>query len=117
MPVPEPVATPAGLMPEAEWLAKVGDSVQVIIKVPNHSNANWDLQGQEIEMKAPLRSTVGKLKKKLNGVIKVPVNKQKLQCAKGGFMKDKMTLAFYNIGERSVIHLELKERGGRKKKD
>lgn len=117
MPVAEPVATPAGLVPEAEWLEKTGDTVQIVIKVPKHGNANWDLQGQEIELKAPLKSTIGKLKKKLTGALKVPANKQKLQCTTAGFMKDKMTLAFYNIADKNVIQMEVKERGGRKKKD
>lgn len=117
MPAAEPVATPAGLVAEAEWLERNGEAVQIVIKVPKHGNANWDLQGQEMEIKAPLKSTIGKLKKKLSGALKVPANKQKLQCATGGFMKDKMTLAFYNIADKSVIQMEVKERGGRKKKD
>lgn len=107
--------TPAGLVPAEEWLKRVGDSVPVRIKVPKHPNTDWRLQGQEIEMSAPLRSTVGKLKTVLTKYTKLPVNKQKLQCDHVGFLKDKMTLAFYNIGKGSTISLELKERGGRKK--
>ena len=33
----------------------------------------------------------------------------------GMFIKDTNTLAFYNLAPDATIHLQLKERGGRKK--
>ena len=40
--------------------------------------------------------------------------KQKLQY-EGIFIKDSNSLAYYNMASGAVIHLALKERGGRKK--
>lgn len=116
--VPEPQPqTPEGLVSAEEWLKTNGDSSQVRIKVPVHGNAEWELKGQEIVMSVPLRSTVGKLKAFLSKETKLPANKQKLQYGPAGFMKDKMSLAFYNISNSAAIVLEVKERGGRKRKD
>jgi splicing factor 3A subunit 1 len=108
--------TPEGLLPESEWLAKVGDKVNITVKVPVHPNKDWLLSGQDINMEVPLRSTAIKLKEAIAKVIKIPANKQKLQCGAAGFMKDRMSLAFYNVAQSSIISLEVKERGGRSKR-
>lgn len=109
------LGTPSGLVSAEEWIKKQGTSARVRIKVCRHPNKDWKLQGQEIEMFAPLESTVSKLKNAMNKHTNLPANKQKLQMEKIGFLKDQMTLAFYNIGDGAVISLEVKERGGRKK--
>lgn len=109
------LGTPSGLVSAEEWIKKQGTSAKVRIKVCRHPNKEWKLQGQEIEMFAPLESTVSKLKNAMNKHTNLPANKQKLQMEKIGFLKDQMTLAFYNIGDGAVISLEVKERGGRKK--
>lgn len=109
------VETPSGLVPAEEWIKRQGTKAKVHIKVCHHSNEEWKLQGQEIEMFAPLESTVSKLKNVMMKYTNLPANKQKLQMEKIGFLKDQMTLAFYNIGDGAVILLEVKERGGRKK--
>lgn len=110
-----PPPPPAGLVSADEWIARVGAAVPVKIQVAKHPNKAWDCNGQEIEMKAPLQNTVGELKKYLAGVLKVPANKQKLQCAAAGFMKDKMALAYYNINKNDFIKFEIKERGKKKR--
>jgi splicing factor 3A subunit 1 len=58
----------------------------------------------------PLRITVVKLKEKLAKVIKLPANKQKLQYGDSGFMKDIMSLGFYNVAPGSIVKLVVKER-------
>lgn len=103
------------LLSAEEWLKKQGNSAKVRIKVAKHPNAEWNLQGQEIELSAPLKSTVMKLKNWITKNTKLPANKQKLQLNAVGFLKDSKTLAFYNVGDGAIISLEVKERGGRKK--
>jgi len=44
----------------------------------------------------------------------MPAGKQKLQI-ESLFIKDSNTLAFYNFTSSTVVGLQLKERGGRKK--
>lgn len=107
--------TPSGLVSAEEWIRTQGTTAKVRIKVCRHSNKEWRLQGQEIELSAPLESTVSKLKNVMVKFTKLPANKQKLQMEKAGFLKDQMTLAFYNIGDGAMISLEVKERGGRKR--
>lgn len=116
-PVPESekVATPAGLIDADEWVRRVGEAVQISVLVAKHSNKSWNANGQTIELKAPLANTVLQLKKCLVGQVKVPANKQKLASGTAGFMKDKMTLAFYNVGHNEVLKMEIKERGKKKK--
>eukprot|EP00178_Gracilaria_changii_P015035 TRINITY_DN421_c0_g3_i1.p1 TRINITY_DN421_c0_g3~~TRINITY_DN421_c0_g3_i1.p1 ORF type:complete len:634 (-),score=146.55 TRINITY_DN421_c0_g3_i1:759-2660(-) len=108
-------ARSSSLMSAEEWLAKQGNNARVRVKLPVHSNKDWKLQGEEIEMSAPLKKTVAKLKKLLANMTNLPSNKQKLSISGVGFLKDGMTLASYNVGDGAVIHVEVKERGGRKK--
>lgn len=106
-----------GLVPEAEWLAKVGDKISIVVAVPTHSNKDWVLAGQEIILEVPLKSTVQRLKEVLakSACTKVPANKQKLHYEGVGFLSNRRTLASYNIAAGGKITLEVKERGGRKK--
>lgn len=61
-----------------------------------------------------LAETVGSLKEKIAGEIQLPANKQKLS-GKPGFLKDNLSLAYYNIGGGEVLSLTLRERGGRRR--
>jgi splicing factor 3A subunit 1 len=108
-PLPEP-KTPVGLLSEEEWITRVGEKVQICIKIPVNSNPDWSVQGQDINVEVPLRITVVKLKEKLAKVIKLPANKQKLQYGDSGFMKDIMSLGFYNVAPGSIVKLVVKER-------
>lgn len=105
----------SGLMSAEEWLKKQGSNAQVRIKLPMHGNKEWELEGQEIEMSAPLKRSVGKLKNAIAKFTKLPANKQKLSMVGVGFLKDSTSLAAYNVGDGAVISVEVKERGGRKK--
>lgn len=106
-----------GLLSEADWLAKVGDKVAIVVSIPEHTNKDWVLAGQKIELEVPLRSTVLRLKEVLarSACTKVPANKQKLHFEGTGFLSNRNTLASYNIPAGATISLEVKERGGKKK--
>jgi len=74
------------------------------------------LMGQMLEVEmASLKDSVGHLKARLEGVVGLPVNKQKLNREGVGFLSDGSSLAHYNIGPAVVLLLSTKERGGRKK--
>lgn len=105
----------SGLLSGEEWIKKQGTKAKIRVMVTKHNNKDWKLQGQEINMSAPLKSTVAKLKSVMARHTKLPANRQKLQMDKVGFLKDKMTLAAYNLSDGAIITLEVKERGGRKK--
>jgi splicing factor 3A subunit 1 len=65
----------------------------------------------------PLTTTVADLKTNILSPIlgdSLPLSKVKLSFGEL-FLKDSLTLAHYNMDERSVITLGMKERGGRRK--
>jgi hypothetical protein len=87
--------------------------VRVTVAVPNIDEGNLKGQVLEITMQS-LSETVGSLKEKIAGEIQLPANKQKLS-GKAGFLKDNMSLAYYNVGPGELLALSLRERGGRKR--
>ncbi|KAK4797221.1 hypothetical protein SAY86_029547 [Trapa natans] len=101
------------LVPEDQFLAQHLGPARIIVSVPNHDEGN--LKGQSLEITVQsLSETVGSLKEKIAGETQIPANKQKLS-GKPGFLKDNMSLAHYNIGDRETLNLSLRERGGRKR--
>ncbi|KHG08295.1 hypothetical protein F383_34885 [Gossypium arboreum] len=104
MPVPPP--------PGSQFTAVSGPAC-ITVSVPNLDEGNLKGQLLEITVQA-LSETVGSLKEKIAGEIQLPANKQKLS-GKAGFLKDNMTLAYYNVGAGETLALSLRERGGRKR--
>ncbi|ERN09458.1 hypothetical protein AMTRI_Chr09g32460 [Amborella trichopoda] len=103
----------AALVPEDQFLAQHPGSTRIAVSVPNAEEGN--LKGQVLEiMVQSLSETIGNLKEKIAGEIQLPANKQKLS-GRTGFLKDNMTLAYYNIGPGETLTLALRERGGRKR--
>ncbi|XP_072969365.1 probable splicing factor 3A subunit 1 [Typha angustifolia] len=101
------------LIPEDQFLAQHPGSVRISVSVPNVDEGN--LKGQTLEIVVQsLSETIGSLKEKIAGEVQLPANKQKLS-GRAGFLKDNLTLAYYNIGLGETLTLALRERGGRKK--
>uniref|UniRef100_A0A6J1E0I8 Probable splicing factor 3A subunit 1 isoform X2 n=1 Tax=Momordica charantia TaxID=3673 RepID=A0A6J1E0I8_MOMCH len=101
------------LMPEDQFLAQHPGPIRITVSVPNLDDGN--LKGQVVEITVQsLTETVGSLKEKIAGEIQLPANKQKLS-GKPGFLKDNMSLAYYNVGAGEALSLSLRERGGRKR--
>jgi hypothetical protein len=79
--------TPEDPLPESEWLANVGDKVNVTVKVPVHQNRDCLLRRQDSNMEVSLRSTAIKLRKEkaIARVIGIPAkNSEKTEVAMGG---------------------------------
>ncbi|KAJ1092562.1 hypothetical protein NDU88_005672 [Pleurodeles waltl] len=107
--------TEDNLMPEDEFLRRNKGPVTVKVQVPNmQDKTEWKLSGQGLMFTLPLTDQVSVIKVKIHEATGMPAGKQKLQY-EGIFIKDSNSLAFYNMVNGSVIHLALKERGGRKK--
>ncbi|KAF0897915.1 hypothetical protein E2562_001623 [Oryza meyeriana var. granulata] len=103
----------ASLIPAEQFLAQHPGPAQISVSVPNLDEGN--LRGQVLEIAVQsLSDTVGSLKEQIAGELQLPANKQKLSV-RTSFLKDNLTLAYYNIGPGVVINLTLRERGGRKK--
>ena len=74
-----------------------------------------NLKGQILEITIQsLSETIGSLKEKIAGEVQLPANKQKLS-GRAGFLKDNLSLAYYNIVPGETLALALRERGGRKR--
>lgn len=87
--------------------------VRIAVSVPNVDEGN--LKGQVLEITVQsLSETVSSLKEKIAGEIQLPSNKQKLS-GKVGFLKDNLSLAYYNVAGGETLALSLRERGGRKR--
>ncbi|KAK9102406.1 hypothetical protein Sjap_019660 [Stephania japonica] len=103
----------SSLIPEEQFLAQHPGPVRIAVSVPNMDEGN--LKGQLLEITIQsLSETVGSVKEKISGEIQLPANKQKLS-GRAGFLKDNLSLAYYNIGAGETLTLALRERGGRKR--
>lgn len=101
------------LIPEDQFLAQHPGPVCISVSVPNMDEGN--LRGQVVEITVQaLSETVSSLKEKIAAEIQLPANKQKLS-GKAGFLKDNLSLAYYNVGAGETLTLALRERGGRKR--
>ena len=103
------------LMPEADFLARNVSPVTFRVLVPAAADKpEWKLNGQMLTVTLPLSDPISVMKAKIHDETGMPPGKQKLQM-ENIFFKDSNTLAFYNIYPNTVVHLQIKERGGRKK--
>jgi len=76
--------------------------------------SDWKLSGQAVSLTMPLMESVSTIKMRLHEETGMPPGKQKLQL-EALFLKDANSLAYYNVRPGSVVMLQIKERGGRKK--
>ncbi|XP_030592957.1 splicing factor 3A subunit 1 [Archocentrus centrarchus] len=114
-PISKKMKTEDNLIPEEEFLRRNKGPVAVKVQVPNmQDKTEWKLNGQVLNFTVPLTDQVSVIKVKIHEATGMPAGKQKLQF-EGIFIKDSNSLAYYNMSNGSIIHLALKERGGRKK--
>ncbi|KAG9154027.1 hypothetical protein Leryth_000534 [Lithospermum erythrorhizon] len=103
----------SSLIPEDQFLAQHSGPARITIVVPHVDDLS--LKGQTLEiMVQSLSETVAILKEKIAGETQLPSNKQKLS-GKAGFLKDNLSLAYYNLTPGETLNLSLRERGGRKR--
>ncbi|XP_063931395.1 splicing factor 3A subunit 1-like [Zophobas morio] len=84
----------------------------VVPHVPD--KPEWNLSGQIVDAELKITQTIADIKTFLQNALQMPVSKQKLQIG-ANFLKDSETLLSYNFNPTTVVHLTVKERGGRKK--
>uniref|UniRef100_A0A8D2ZSL5 Splicing factor 3A subunit 1 n=1 Tax=Scophthalmus maximus TaxID=52904 RepID=A0A8D2ZSL5_SCOMX len=114
-PMSKKMKTEDNLIPEEEFLRRNKGPVAVKVQVPNmQDKTEWKLNGQVLNFTVPLTDQVSVIKVKIHEATGMAAGKQKLQY-EGIFIKDSNSLAYYNMNNGSIIHLALKERGGRKK--
>lgn len=78
------------------------------------SKAEWRLEGQTVEVVLHVRETVSTLKDRLKESLGgMPPNKQQITGPGLPILKDKDTLAAYNLTDGEQLTLKVKVRGGR----
>merc|ERR1719228_2559050 len=107
--------TEENLIPENEFLARNLSPVTFKVMVPQMPDKpEWKLDGQILTLALQLTDTVNTIKQRIMEELGMPQGKQKLQH-ESIFLKDAYSLAYYNITPGTLLNLQLKERGGRKK--
>merc|ERR1712098_676441 len=113
MVVPAPVFAPAPAPPVFMHQGQMMDDDEPAAK-RSRTEENLIPEGQMLTITLGLTETVNSIKSKIMDEIGMPQGKQKLQH-ESIFLKDANSLAYYNIMPGTVLNLQLKERGGRKK--
>jgi hypothetical protein len=100
------------LEPERDWLDK-HDHGPVKLHV-NVACVENELGMRKVTVEMPLSETSAALKSKLAnmGVESVPANRMKLHVEPVGFLKDRLSLAYYNLVDGNEIELVVGARGG-----
>uniref|UniRef100_A0A915DMY9 Ubiquitin-like domain-containing protein n=1 Tax=Ditylenchus dipsaci TaxID=166011 RepID=A0A915DMY9_9BILA len=107
MPPNKRMRTEEYLESEEMWLAKFPGSVNIQVATPQTQEFN--LEGKVFSLSLDMSSVVTALKSLIQEETTVPASKAKL-VYEGHFMKDNLTLAYYNVRHNGVIQLQLKER-------
>uniref|UniRef100_A0A1A9Z7E6 Splicing factor 3A subunit 1 n=1 Tax=Glossina pallidipes TaxID=7398 RepID=A0A1A9Z7E6_GLOPL len=103
------------LVPEADFIAMHKSPVTIQVQIPNViDKSEWKLNGQTIAVSLALTDAISLLKSKIQEETGMPPAKQKISY-EGMFFKDSNTTAYYNLLSGATVHLQIKERGGRKK--
>merc|ERR1719270_2451976 len=103
------------LIPESVFAQQSPSPVTFQVVCPVMAEkSDWKLSGQAISLTMPLMESVSSIKARLHEETGMPPGKQKLQL-EALFLKDANSLAYYNVRPGSVVMLQIKERGGRKK--
>jgi hypothetical protein len=69
------------------------------------------ITGKVIEVIAHHKMTISELKSEIEKIDKSPIDTQRIIC-KGKQLEDDKTLDYYNINEKSIVHICLRIRAG-----
>jgi splicing factor 3A subunit 1 len=101
------------LLPEAQFLESHSGKCKLHIQIP--AGAGGPKAGTTMEVDLDWKTTVGDIKALMLKETTVAINKQNIKVEKLGFLKDKYSLAYYNIENDTTVQFSVKERGGKKK--
>jgi splicing factor 3A subunit 1 len=107
--------TEENLIPEDIFMMRNLSPVTFKVLIPAMDDKpEWKMNGQLLTITLKLTDTVTTIKTRIMEELGMPQGKQKLQH-ENIFFKDANTLAYYNVTPGTMLQLQLKERGGRKK--
>lgn len=100
------------LEPERDWLDKYGtDPIKLHVNI---GIAEKEVGMPRVTVELPLTDTAAAVKSKLAsmGIESIPVNKMKLHTEPVGFLKDRYSLAYYNLNDGVELELSVRARAG-----
>jgi len=99
------------LEPEREWIDKKGSEP---VKLHINVAAAPEVGQPRVTVEVPLTESSEAVKRKLSsmGVDSIKVNLMKLYTESVGFLKDRFTLAYYNLADGAELELQKRVRGG-----
>jgi splicing factor 3A subunit 1 len=92
-------------------------NVPILIRIPEDSTyAAWNFCGQTISITVDVMATIKDIKQQIQSQLGgMPPNKMQLRKSNIGFLKDNLSLAYYNVGpSNNSLELLPKVRGGRR---
>uniref|UniRef100_A0A7S2BVR5 Ubiquitin-like domain-containing protein n=1 Tax=Florenciella parvula TaxID=236787 RepID=A0A7S2BVR5_9STRA len=103
-----------GLQSEADFAASCSGPVELQFSLPTDATVDsaWQMDGRTVPMAVDVMLTIKQLKEKL-GAEKfggMPASKYQLKDATLGFLKDRLTIAHYNL-KTATLEVVLKKRG------
>jgi len=113
----KPRTDDGSLQPENAWITKFPQPIRITIEVDLGPEAAAAGVPSSIPIDVTVRTRVLDMKhmlaSKVEGATVTPAM-MKLKVGTGHVLKDSNSLAFYNVAPGSVIHLERKQRGGKR---
>lgn len=107
--------TEDNLIPENVFMQCHKSPITIQVQVPHvNDKPEWRLNGQTLSINIGLSDPISVLKSKVQEETDMPPAKQKI-LYDGMFFKDNNSIAYYNLLSGATVHLQIKERGGRKK--
>jgi len=100
------------LEPERDWIDKHGtDPIKLKVKL---GACEKEVGMAEVTVEVPLNETAATVKSKLAslGIESIPTNKMKLQTEPVGYLKDRYSLAYYNLKDGDELELSARQRAG-----
>mgnify|MGYP002476741392 FL=1 len=107
----------ASLVPESKFILEHPGLLKQRVQCPTGGDSEWNLQGQVLSFELHPNDSIAALKEAIRTELggKMPVNKMKVNVDGLGFLKDNLSVAYYNLDGSKPVVLTIKERGGRRK--
>jgi len=107
-----------GLLSEADYAKSITGDLPIKFALPADptQDSAWNLNGALVDLNVNVMMTIKELKAKLSAekLGGMPPNKFQLKSGSLGFLKDRLTVAHFNIKPNEALDVLLKTRGGRR---
>ena len=107
-PPPEEIFSEDNLIPDTEFAATLPTpNIQLEILIPHDATQMaWNFYGQTVSLNVPVMGTIKQIKEELRTHLNdIAINKIQIKSNLHGFLKDNLSMAYYNLGP--LVSLEM----------